>query len=283
MEYYKKLIDKMEHLPTLPKIYTALMKVTSDPNSTVDDVVNLISQDQASSVEVLKTVNSSFYGFENDITTIKGAVMHLGFKEVKNIVMALSMIKMFPETGKESVFSVDGLWRHSLATGVAARLLGKKIGLENMENLFLAGIVHDLGKLFFLQQFEDEYIEAVTKAKNNRISIESAEMDMFGIDHTTAGDLMAEKWKLPSAVRTSIKYHSSGLADGEYNPELACLHIANILARALELGNPGDNLVHRPNEEVVKRMGLPDKALTELSKRLAINYENASMILLGRG
>ena len=280
MDYYQKLIDRLDDLPTLPKIYTALLRVMNDPNTSVDEVSSLISQDQSATVQVLKTVNSPFFGLQAEIDSVKNAIIHLGFNEIKNLVFALSMIKTFSEKDSSTAFNVRELWKHSLAVGVGTRLIGMSVGVKNKENYFLSGIVHDIGKLFFLQYFEEDYKDTVEEAIEKHIPIEEAEFDMFGISHTIIGDLLAEKWKLPQSIRVPIKYHNVGLIEDKFDIQVACVHVANIMARALELGHPGDNMVHKPNALIWDKLNLGKNALTDMSKHLQRDYENAAQILL---
>lgn len=280
MKSVNDMVEQVKEFPTLPTIYGALLDVISNPRSTVADVANIISQDQAAATKILKSVNSSIYGLQVRVDTISQAIFHLGFNEVKNLVIALSVIDIFQKTQSLPQFNVVDLWKHSIAVGVVTRLLGKSIGIKNLENYFLAGILHDIGKLFFLKNFNNEYDHVVKYVLENDTVIQMAESKVFGITHTVIGDMLAEKWKLPVSIRNAIKHHTRGLVDGKSDVQVCCVHIANIIARMMELGFPGDNLVHEPNIDTWNYLNFPPHTIISLMPQIKSDYQQSVSILL---
>ncbi len=280
MKKIEEIVDCIHEFPTLPTIYTALLEVMSDSRSTINDVANIISTDQASSLKILKTVNSSIFGLQKRVENISEAIFHLGFNEVKNLVLSLSVIKLFSNTESLPDFKLIDLWKHSLAVGVITRTLGKFLGIKNIENYFLAGIMHDLGKLFFLREYVDEYSDVVRYVNESRKFIEQSENEVIGVSHTVVGDLLAEKWNLPGSIRNSIKYHETGFSNGKYDAEIACVHLANIISRILQLGNPGDDFIPEPNHKIWDYMDLNPSVFTENKDIFIDDYNQSVSILL---
>lgn len=275
-----QIIENVKDFPTLPTIYSALLDVMANPRSTVNDVANIITQDQSSSAKLLKAVNSSVYALQVRVDTVSQAIFHLGFNEVKNLVITLSVIKMFSKTKSLASFNVIDFWKHSIAVGVVTRFLGKLIGIKKIENYFLSGIIHDIGKLFFLNNLPDEYAKVTQHVYEKDISIRKAESELLGISHTVVGDMLAEKWKLPNSIRNPIKYHTEGHINNKIDTQVACVHLANIIARTMELGNPGDYLIPQPNENIWPALNLPPKTFTGSMQSLKNAYEQSVSILL---
>jgi putative nucleotidyltransferase with HDIG domain len=280
MRDINELVEKINEFPTLPTIYSALLEVLSNPRTTVQDVADVISKDQASSLKILKIVNSAVYGLQSKIDSIAQAIFYIGFNEVKNIVLTLSVIDVFTRTKSMVNFNIVDFWKHSIAVGIITRKLGNVVGVKNTENYFLAGIIHDIGKLFFLRSMNDDYMKVISYVQEKKLSIMDMELKLIGFDHTTAGELLAEKWQLPESIKQTIKYHHTGMVEGNWDLMIACVHLADIVARLLELGNPGDDLVPTPNLEVWKKLDMPENAFTKMYDNLIFEYSQSLGILL---
>lgn len=280
MPEYRNIIDRVDEFPTLPTIYATLSDVMANPRSTASDVAQVISQDQSSASKVLKTANSPMYGFIGRITTITQAIIYIGFEEVKNLVIALSIINLFSKMKPLDNFNPIDLWKHSIGVGVITRMLGSSIGIKKLEDYFVAGILHDIGKLLFFKFMPDEYVKVVNYAIETRKTAKEAESEKLGIHHAAAGDLLAEKWKMPKSIRYAISNHYSGTIDGRVDPLVGCIHIADSLACMLELGKAGDDVVPRINSDVVEALSLPEGIFTKLYPRIIAEYNATVKSLL---
>jgi putative nucleotidyltransferase with HDIG domain len=276
----QNVLAQVKDFPTLPTIYSTLLDVMANPRSTVQDVANVITKDIASSAKILKTVNSSIYGIQVKIDTISQAIFHLGFNEVKNLVIALSIVDMFAKVKTLSAFNIVEFWKHSIAVACISRMLGTLVGIKNVENFFLAGIVHDIGKLFFLKHYDEEYIKAVELVQEEEIYIKDAETKIFGLSHLAVGDLLAEKWSLPPSIRNTIKNHTTAVVNGQIDLQVACVHLANVLARSLELGFAGDDYVPEVNPDIWGALNIPPNSITQLLPKILTEYEQSVSILL---
>lgn len=275
MDIISRILKSVEDFPTLPTVYTALTDVMANPRATSQDAAAVIIRDQSAASKVLKTANSPLYGFRGRIDTISQAIFHIGFEEVKNLVIAISIMDIFKHTKLTNSYNPVELWKHSIAVGVITKLIGKELGVKNLENYFLAGILHDIGKLLFLKELRNEYEKTLQYAMDKRISIKDAEAETLGITHTIAGELVSEKWKLPAPLRNAIKYHYSGIVDGEVKFLPASVHIANVASRILELGEAGDDLIPEPNFTVWKALKLSDDFFTKNLGRIMLDYETS--------
>ena len=278
MQQLEILISKVDSFPTLPTIYTSLLEATSNPRSTVQDVANVLTQDQSSVTKLLKVINSPLYGLSSKITSISQAIMLLGFTEVKNVVLALSVIDIFSSVGKDLAVSMVEMWKHSIAVGVIARLLGVKLKIGDVENYFVAGLIHDIGKLFFITTFKENYIQVVQKVQENNASLSDYENKVFGMNHDDVGLLLANKWDLPDILVNAIKYHHTGK---DANDKLcSCVHLANTMAKCMNLGESFELEINQPNFEIWNTLNFSSGSLTELYDPIVEAFNQSASILI---
>jgi HD-like signal output (HDOD) protein len=275
-----EIISKVEEFPTLPTIYSTMLDLMANPRSTAKDVADLISKDQSAAAKILKAANSPIYGFYGRINTITQAIIFLGFDEVKNLVTALSIIDLFNKEFSSNKFNPVDFWKHSISVGIITRMIGKTIGVSDLENYFLGGILHDLGKLLFLKILPAEYSKVTEYAVENRLQIREAELKFFGITHTVAGEILAEKWRLPVCIRQAIRYHTTGYVDGDFNQLVSSVHIANITSSAFGLGYNWEHIIPVPNIEVWEKLSLHDSFFSSIINTLYYDYYDSVNILL---
>ena len=280
MDLVDKILTSAKDLPTLPTVYSALCDTIANARSTADDVAKVISTDQASTLKILRIANSAFYGFSGKVETVSRAVMILGFNEVRNIVLASSIINLFSKKKTLLNFKPGDFWAHSIAVGLATRLLGQAVGGRNLENFFVAGILHDIGKLFIFESAESEFGKILTLAAERRQFIREAELEVLGMDHALIGSLLADQWKLPEPIHNAIRYHHFGMVGEKPDPMVASVHVGDILARAFELGFPGDDLVPQPNEDVWEGLPLQPGTIEKMRPTLLRDYEETIGTLL---
>lgn len=276
----KVLIAKIDSFPTLPTIYTSLLEATSNPRSTIQDVANVLMQDQSSVTKLLKVVNSPLYGLSSKITSVSQAIMFLGFTEVKNIVLALSIIDLFAASTKELIQYMVDMWKHSIAVGVITRHLGVNLKVGNVENYFIAGLIHDIGKLFFITTFNETYIKLLDKVKEDSADLHTYEKKIFSVNHDEAGVLLAKKWDLPENLIGGIKYHHNTLSFVKPDKLSACVHLANVLAKCMNLGESFETEIAQPNFEIWNILNFPTGTFLSLSDSIIEAYNQSSSILI---
>ncbi len=280
MTHIQKIIDTINDFPTLPTIYVALSEVMANPRSTINDAADILSRDQAATAKILRAANSSLFGLKVNVDTVTKAIFYLGFDEVKNLVSAMTIIRLFNSYSTNHTISAIDLWKHSIAVGVINRNLGAIIAIKNLENYFIAGILHDIGKLFFYKYYYDDYQKVIEYAITNNIEIRDAEQLILGITHTTIGQMLAEKWKLPRTLINAISYHNTGLVNGKVDFLVATLHIADIVANALELGISYDEIVPQPNILIWEKLSFRVGEIIEALPKIMFDFDESFELLL---
>ncbi len=246
--------DELQDLPPLPAVILRVMQTVNDPTTSAADLNRLISADQALASKVLRLVNSSYYGFPRKIATITNAVVILGFNTVRNLTTSLGVFNAFDARGQQTALDRKAYWAHSLGTAVAAGVIARRkgIGSKSVEEVFIGGLLHDIGKLFLDQYFPDQYAIAIKLAGAAKISIWESEKTALGVGHALVGKRIAEKWNLPHSLTAMITLHHQPIFAKEYFELTATIQAADQVARKLSLGNAGDMLVPALSPEVDK-------------------------------
>lgn len=248
-EQIEDLIQDIEQLPTLSTVYYNLQKILSDPNATAKEVGNAIEDDQALTSKILKLVNSAYFGFPKRISTITHSVIILGFKEIKNIALSVSIIDMFADKEETECLDRAEFWRHSLAVAICSNVIAKKVDvnkLEDAEVAFVAGLLHDIGKAILDLYLHRHYIDAIQNSKENKSLIIETEKETFGFTHQEIGQLLLEKWNLPSELISVVSLHNNPHKCSKFKKEyglVSIVHVADIIVRAMNLGLGGDPYV----------------------------------------
>ena len=208
-------------IATLPEITIKIINIVEDPKSTARDLHGVIRNDPALSVKVLKFVNSAFYGLPGQIASVDRAIVLLGLSAVKNIAIAASIAKLFKGTRISEHFSATDLWRHSAAVAVAARAIAK-CGTHPvlLDELFVAGLIHDLGILVERQAFPEKLAEVINRCSREDSSFLECERQIIGADHQAFGVGLTTKWKFPRHLRAAVGFH--------HNPDALSAELRNI-------------------------------------------------------
>ena len=229
-------LEEMPELLPLSPVATQLIQSCQDANASLRDLSEHIERDPALSVKLLRVANSALYGFPGEIRTVDHAAVVLGFREVKNMTMSVVAGQAFT-SGKSAAKEREALWEHSLGCAAVARILAKDIADVESDEVFLAGVVHDLGKLVFLDLVPDEYVRM--HAETDSADLVKVETELFGICHQEVGNRCAEDWGLPSEIIDSISFHHCP-ETVEFDQEfIGVVALANRLSKIWKLGNWG--------------------------------------------
>jgi len=206
----KQVVSNIRNLPTPPIVFQQIQKVMSDPDVSANHIANILAEDPAMSVKVLKLTNSAFYGLAREIDSVKHAVVIVGLEAIKNLVLSASVMDMFKGDKIDQEFH-DKYWRHSLAAGFCGRILAKKLrarGVVNPDSAFSGGLLHDIGKIVICSFLPDEYAKIKAARESDQESADyEVEEKVLGYNHAQIGCILAEQWKLPERLTEAITYH----------------------------------------------------------------------------
>ncbi len=227
--------DKIEAFPALPATVGKVMTVTSNPDSHADDLIQAVLPDQSMCSAILKVANSAFFGIPREVGTIERAVVVLGYEEIRNIVIGKAVFASFPKMDNKCRMTVRLFWEHAFTCGLAAKIIGERLGLSPSE-LFIAGLLHDIGKLAMFITFPGEYpILGELNRPGNYDDTTAEERRSFAVSHDQVGRQLAEKWLLPQQLVTAIGYHHTPWEAPSFRQYPLIVQVADILA--LMFGN----------------------------------------------
>lgn len=271
-----RIIRRVEDLPTLPRIVLKITELVNNPKSSVRDLAGVITDDQVLTARLLKFVNSSFYGFPQNISTATDAIVLLGFDAIRNLLLTTSMFDLFSNKNKENELKREKMWDHSLGCAVAAKVIGDYVRYDNPEELFVSGLLHDIGKIVEMLFLPDDFAGVVSMVENKNILMLAAEDHVLGYTHADVGRLLAERWNLPSRLVTVIAcHHQPGLA-GRFSQEAAIVHLADILCRAMNIGSGGDNKIPPLDKNAWETIQLKLSAIEPIMQEIENQFGNIS-------
>jgi putative nucleotidyltransferase with HDIG domain len=273
-----RVLQSVSRLRPLPMNVTRILRAMDDPATSAGSIADLISLDQALAAYVLRVANSAHLGYATSCASLNTAVMRLGFKQMRALVM--STVAAGPLTRRLSGYRLGNgeLWQHSVIVASMARWLAQALNFPTPEEVYVAGLLHDIGKLLLDQFVLTDYHKIIETMSRNKTYLWQVEEQMFGIDHAGVGGLMASQWGFPISLVDSIKYHHQpGLASSQQKVA-AIVNIANAFApdSSHSLSALNGRVVH-PNAMTILGLDLP--ALERLKTNLyAVFKENASQL-----
>ncbi|MDI1293399.1 MAG: HDOD domain-containing protein [Methylobacter sp.] len=274
----EKLITLVEKMPAFPKSVQQVMQLTSDINASAKDIVRVIECDPVMTVKVLKAINSSFYGLPQKITSVQRAVVHIGMNTIKNIALGVAAMGMLKATNKAN-FNTSDFLLHSLTTAAISKLLAERLGLSSTQcsDCFVAGLLHDFGKVVFAEFMPDEFKLALEKSKDQQLPLHQTELEFIGLSHSQAGKMLAEKWELSDELIDAIAHHHN--LDPSQNVLKDCVFAANQISKQMQFGDGGNPLIEDFPEAISTRFGLSLSAMCEaLGDLAAVKTEAQSFI-----
>jgi putative nucleotidyltransferase with HDIG domain len=260
------IIARTGDLPAMPAIAVKVMEMVGDPSTSANDLQEIISHDQALTSKVLKIANSAMFGVSRDISTLSHAIMILGFSSIRSIVLATSTKSVYMKTGGASGFSTKLLWDHSLSTALISRTIGSKIPSVNNEEVFIAGLLHDIGKTVMNMNFTSDYEGVITEVYNNKVPFREVEEKLMGFDHTQVGALVLRKWNISQTLEETVLHHHSPKG-AKLNQELtAVVSLANIISNLLtKAGEAELELEPVINSDAAEVLGYDEVKIKELT------------------
>lgn len=245
-------VEGITKILTIPAIVNRIAAMVSTGTVSASEIAEEISKDQILTAKVLKLVNSGFYAFRQPITTITHAMVLLGLDVVKTLVMTASVLDIVDTMNQY----MEGLWEHSLGTARAAHHIADRMERQDPEEIALAGLLHDIGKVIIAQLLPDEHAAIRAMVAERHCLLIDAEQAVLGVTHPEVGMWLLRKWSLPSKIVYPIAYHSNFHPRRDFADRTAIVHLADILCRAKGIGYPGDAAMPRIDVEAWRLLGL---------------------------
>lgn len=268
------ILDMVESMPAFPVSVHRVLALTSDINSNPKELVAVIEHDPVLIMKILKLVNSPYFGLSRRITSVNHAIVTLGLNTVKNLALSTAALGILPRKHMTG-FDLDAFLLHSLATATIAKLLAKKLRVEAREHFdyFLAGLLHDFGKIVFAHAMPTEFHKALLIAKERKMPLHEAEKEIFNIDHTGVSLILAEKWNLPVYISESMRRHHVLSCDGQLLTDAVIA--ANEISKSLNIGTGGNDIIAGLPESIGNLFGMEVEPIVATLGNVREETENA--------
>jgi len=266
---------------SLPVIYTKINEAVNNPRSSMRDISMIISDDPGLTSRLLQLVNSAFYGYPNKIETISRALLIVGTQQLRDLALATSIMSLFEGISGDLV-TMESFWKHSITCGVAAKIIATYQREPQVERFFVAGIVHDIGRLIIYKKAAEEAREALLYCKTNAELLYSVEKKIIGVDHCEVGRALLQSWNLPPLLNEVVSFHHTPYSATLYPVETAIVHVADIIAHGMRFGTSGEAFIPPLNKKAWDLLNLPISSLSPILDQLERDLVDVERTILGK-
>ncbi|MDX9799846.1 MAG: HDOD domain-containing protein [Spirochaetia bacterium] len=279
-----RIIEKyIKGMPSLPVTVTKVKEICDNPRTSPMDLYKVISLDPVLMGKVMKLINSAYYGISGRVTSLVRAIIMLGMNTVKNLALSSSVMGIMSEKTSPGMANSMRFWQHSLCTGIAAKILARETGKDRhiAEEYFIAGMLHDIGKIPILSCFPDEYKLIIADCAKKKETMFDAEKRVFNFDHTLAGQFIARQWSLGDELESVIAYHHEPLSfpDDKYRDIVYTIAIAEYFTNTIGYSFVEGFCVDVPDKEVFKWTGITEEMLKGIEETIVNELEKARAFL----
>jgi putative nucleotidyltransferase with HDIG domain len=251
-ELAQKLDTAVQRMPAFPRSVQKILELTRDVACSPKDLVQVIDKDPVITIKVLRVVNSAYYSLPKPITSINHAVVYLGFNTIKNLALSVAAIGVLPVSNAAS-FDPQQYLLHSLSTAGIAKQLALRVDGTDPMDCFIAGLLHDFGKVVFAQFMPTEFQKALDICQWHESSLHLALREVIGTDHAVVGAMLVKKWRFPPELVETIEHqYGQEIKD---TPMIACVFAANQISKKLEFGFGGNPYVEQLPLIIAQRLG----------------------------
>ncbi|SEL98767.1 HD-like signal output (HDOD) domain, no enzymatic activity [Syntrophus gentianae] len=287
----EQLSQSIARMPSLSVTMMKVLEICNAPETSPDDLNRVISLDPILAGKVLRLINSAYYSLRSPVTSLTRAVILLGINTVKNLALSAAVLKSLEGKNSFRGLCASDFWLHSLGVGVAAKFLAAELGvpLAEREEYFVAGLLHDLGKIPLNREYAPEYSEALKKAEQENRSLHQTEEEIFGFNHCLVGEMIIDKWQLGRIFLNTLRHHHHPVdAKGDNRSFISIVSLADFLINTLGIGSAGNPVknqdilpalirIHDANMDQSSLYNLQSTVLEEIEKAkifLQISREN---------
>ena len=276
----ESILKDIEQLPPFPTVVTQALGLLDSPDTSAMDVVKVVQYDQAITANVLKVCNSAYFGLPRKVGSLKEAVIRLGNKQLKEIILTGTVVKYYKNAMEGYALSKHDLWKHAISTAIIARLVSERFQGVDEASVFTAGLLHDVGKTI-LDGVVDEYFSQMFALVGEKgYSFTEAEQEVLGLDHAEVGARMGELWGFPKEIVRAIRFHHAPQEAGDADSVTQVVYLANVLCLMMGIGVGRQGLHVRGRDEVLEQHGLDINDLQVIMAGFLDEYQKVQDIIM---
>ena len=272
----EEILKKIDDLPTLPKITTKIIEILKNPDSSILEVSKVISSDQVLTAKILKIINSPFYGLSRKVKTVSYAISLLGLEEIKKLVLTTSVISTLSKKGKFA--KIFPFWIHSIDCAIALKVLGKHFKYKTKGELFVFGLLHDIGKIIFGVFFLIKYSIILKKVERENLPFYKVEEEIFGLNHAEVVKFLLKRWNFPEDMIEAIGSHHNLEKSSKCLEFSALVHLGDWISNKIVGKNlPLNEIIYKVSKE--RRPDFNETDIEYLCEDIRKEIENSKDLL----
>ncbi len=276
---FAERIEQIDRLLTLPQVVYKINEVVESKTASATDLHRVIKADPALSSKLLRLVNSAYYGLPCRVASVEKAIVLIGMAAVKNLAVVAGVEQMFRRVTLPGPLTGRDLWVHCLAVATCGRELGQHAGLRHLDDVFMGGLIHDLGMLAAAQVEPQDFGKVVQACMGGQTPWLVAEQEILGVTHAEAGARLAERWHFPEKLVELIRHHHDSPLDAE-TPDLAGLiYLADTAASGLSEGFTLSGQSQTLEPEMLSRYGISPADFSSVWQNLPAHVDELAGIL----
>ena len=256
-----------------PILYYQLREKLEDPNASFDDLAAIVKTDPAMSARLLKIVNSAFYGFDEKVDTLTHALNIIGTEQLTDLALAAIVTSKFQGIPRDLI-NMETFWMHSIACGIAAREIAKRMSGVETEKMYLGGMLHDIGSLIIFKESPEDARKILLRCKESGENLFKVEKEILGYDHAEVGALLLTEWKLADRLAEMVKYHHQPANAGDYLKETCIIARADVLVYEMKIGNSGEPGVPELDPKVLEMTPVSDEEINGLKENITAQVDD---------
>ncbi|MGD8449923.1 MAG: HDOD domain-containing protein [Desulfobacterales bacterium] len=266
MSSINSIIKKIERLTPIPQVASKVMSIAEDPKSSMSDLSKIIVYDTAVTANLLKVVNSAYFGLPEKVDSVHQAIVYLGMSQVVDLVLLSASGKNLQTAQEGYDLKAGELWKYSVSSALIAREIAEKKGVKDTHLIFTAALLKDIGKVILNQYVKDSFEKINALVTKQNFTFREAEKEVIGIDHAELGGMVAENWKFSPKMVEIIRHHHRPQETSMSEFESAIVYMADTICMMMGIGVGSDGLAYRFHREVVESLELTE---TEFQKMVA--------------
>ena len=248
-------LSNVYNLPAMSSAMLEVSKLLDDPSTNTSALSKIIGKDQGLSTKILSIANSPLYGLTRKVSTIDFAILIIGYQDIKNIVVALTMVDSF-KNKSDKYLDQNSFWGHCMLAGTAAKRIAEDLGFKIGSEAFVAGLIHDLGLPVMHKFFKNDFEKIVNDFNDKNAPILDSERNYLGMDHQEIGYFLANKWSLPEHLSNAILYHHKPSSAPETDVLTSIVHLVDYMTQKLEIGDYYLDAGYQFDESVLEVLGI---------------------------
>mgnify|MGYP002640691679 FL=1 len=257
------LIAEVDKLVTIPNVYYQLESLIEQPNSALRDFAQLLGTDTDLCARLISMANSAFYSFPASIETVDKAVQIIGIRQIRELVLATSVVKAFSQMPLGMV-DMNSFWKHSVAVSVLAKSIGQYCHLSQPERFYVSGLLHDIGRLVFYLKLPDLMRDLLIQREAKEEILFVLESEMLGYNHAEVGGRLLQNWRIPMSIYEPVCHHHSPVKSLEFTAVTAAVHVADVWVNKHQMGSSGERFAIPLDQFAMQQLKLEMYELDEI-------------------